>query len=72
MIAVGEETGRLDTVLEKLAVYYEEEAENFLTSLSHLIEPVLIAFMGLVVAFVALSVYLPLFGLSDVMQAGGM
>lgn len=72
MIAVGEETGRLDEVLEKLAVYYEEEAERFLTSLSQLIEPVLIAFMGLVVAFVALSVYLPLFGLSDVMQAGGI
>ena len=70
MIAVGEETGRLDDILERLAVYYEEETERLFAGLSNLIEPVLIAAMGIIVAFVAFSIYLPLFGMADVMQAG--
>ncbi len=70
MIAIGEESGRLDSILEKLAVYYEEETERFFTRLTNLIEPLLIATMGIIVAFVALSIYLPLFGMADVMQAG--
>ncbi|MDD4335043.1 MAG: type II secretion system F family protein [Desulfotomaculaceae bacterium] len=70
MIAVGEESGRLDSILEKLAVYYEEEAERLFAGFSNLIEPVLIAAMGIIVAFVALSIYLPLFGMADIMQAG--
>ncbi|MFX4261639.1 type II secretion system F family protein [Pelotomaculum propionicicum] len=70
MIAVGEESGRLNNILERLAVFYEEEADNLFAGLSSLIEPLLIAAMGLIVAFVALSIYLPLFGMSDIMQAG--
>lgn len=70
MIAVGEESGRLNSILEKLAVFYEEEAENLFTSLSSVIEPLLIAVTGMIVAFVALSIYLPLFGMADIMQAG--
>ncbi|MDD2554422.1 MAG: type II secretion system F family protein [Desulfotomaculaceae bacterium] len=70
MIAVGEESGRLDSILERLAVYYEEEAERLFAGFSNLIEPVLIAAMGIMVAFVALSTYLPLFGMADIMQAG--
>lgn len=71
MIAVGEEAGRLDDILERLAVFYEEESENLFNSLSSVIEPLLIVLMGLMVAFIALSIYLPLFGMADVMQAGG-
>ncbi len=70
MIAVGEESGRLNSILERLAVFYEEEAENLFTGLSSVIEPLLIAVTGLIVAFVALSIYLPLFGMADIMQAG--
>jgi len=70
MIAVGEESGRLNNILERLAVFYEEEADNLFAGLSRLIEPLLIAAMGLIVAFIALSIYLPLFGMSDIMQAG--
>lgn len=70
MIAVGEESGRLNNILERLAVFYEEEADNLFAGLSSLIEPLLIAAMGLIVAFIALSIYLPLFGMSDIMQAG--
>lgn len=71
MIAIGEETGSLNCILERLAVFYEEAAESLFSSLSSIIEPLLIAIMGLLVAFIALSIYLPLFGMSDVMQAGG-
>jgi type IV pilus assembly protein PilC len=70
MIAVGEESGRLDDILEKLAVFYEEDADSLFNRLSSVIEPLLIVLMGIMVAFVALSVYLPLFGLADVMQTG--
>jgi type IV pilus assembly protein PilC len=71
MIAVAEEAGGISSMLERLAVFYEEEAESLYSSLSGVIEPIMIAFMGLVVAFIALSIYLPLFGMADVMQAGG-
>jgi type IV pilus assembly protein PilC len=70
MIAVAEEAGGISSILERLAVFYEEEAESLYSSLSSVIEPLLIAFMGLMVAFIALSIYLPLFGMADVMQAG--
>jgi type IV pilus assembly protein PilC len=71
MIAVAEEAGGISSMLERLAVFYEEEAESLYSSLSSVIEPLLIALMGLIVAFIALSIYLPLFGMADVMQAGG-
>lgn len=71
MIAVAEEAGGISSMLERLAVFYEEEVESLYSSLSSVIEPLLIALMGLIVAFIALSIYLPLFGMADVMQTGG-
>lgn len=70
MITVGEESGGISRMLERLAVFYEEEVERLYSSLSSVIEPLMIAFMGLMVAFIALSIYLPLFGMADVMQVG--
>ncbi len=70
MITVGEEAGGISSMLERLAVFYEEEVESLYSSLSSVIEPLMIAFMGLMVAFIALSIYLPLFGMADVMQVG--
>jgi type IV pilus assembly protein PilC len=70
MITVGEESGGISSILERLAVFYEEETESLYSSFSSLIEPFMIAFMGLMVAFIALSIYLPLFGMADVMQVG--
>lgn len=71
MITIGEESGGISSMLERLAVFYEEEVESLYSSLSSVIEPLLIALMGLIVAFIALSIYLPLFGMADVMQTGG-
>ncbi len=70
MITVGEESGALDTMLEKLALFYEAEVEAVVASLSSIIEPVMIMMIGLVVGFICISIYLPLFSLPGAMQAG--
>lgn len=70
MIAVGEESGALDVLLEKLAVFYEQEVEAMVASLASTIEPLMILGVGLMIGFIAISIYMPLFGLSGAMQAG--
>lgn len=71
MIAIGEESGALDLLLEKLAIFYERQAELTVSRLSSIIEPVMIAGVGLFVAVIALSIYLPIFKISSVIQANG-
>ena len=70
MISVGEESGALDTILEKLAAFYEAEVEAVIASLSSIIEPVMILMIGMVVGFICISIYLPLFSLPAAIQAG--
>ncbi|MCC7290052.1 type II secretion system F family protein [bacterium] len=66
MIAVGEESGELDKVLEKVAQYYNEEVEVTTSNLTTLMEPLMLVIMGSVIAFIALAVYMPMFNLSGV------
>ncbi len=66
MMAVGEEGGALDSLLMKLAGFYEQEVDRGIKSLTSLIEPVVIVFLGLCVAFVAASVILPVFRMVQV------
>jgi len=61
MIAVGEETGSLDAMLKKISDFYDMEVEATLDSLTSLIEPLLMAFMGVMVGFIVIAMYLPLF-----------
>ncbi len=68
MIEVGESTGALPTMLTSVAEFYEEDVQSALTAAMSLIEPVILIFMGIVVAFVLLSLYLPIFTLG----AGGI
>lgn len=63
MIAVGEETGNLDTMLNKIADFYDTEVEYTLSSLTSLIEPIMIVGMGGMVGFIVLAVFLPLYQL---------
>ncbi|OPZ72124.1 MAG: Type II secretion system protein F [Firmicutes bacterium ADurb.Bin456] len=70
MVAIGEESGSLDTLLEKVATYYEREVETQVAKLSSVIEPLMIAGVGIMVGFIAISIYLPLFGLSGAIQGG--
>lgn len=66
MIAVGEETGELDKVLNKMAEYYGEEVDVMTGNLSTLLEPFILIFMGSIVGFIAVAVYTPIFNLSSV------
>ncbi|MBX6773602.1 MAG: type II secretion system F family protein, partial [Chloroflexi bacterium] len=63
MAAVGERTGALDELLDRAAAMYEEEAEERLSSLTSVLEPLLVLLMGGVIGFIALSVFLPMFSL---------
>ena len=65
MLAVGEETGQTDTVLVKVADFYEEEVDTAINSLSSIIEPVMIVVMGSVVGLVAASVMGPIASLAQ-------
>lgn len=68
MLAVGEETGQTDTVLVKVADFYEEEVDVAIDGISSIIEPVMIVFMGGMVGVIAASVMLPIAGLSQNIQ----
>jgi type IV pilus assembly protein PilC len=63
MIGVGEATGALDTMLAKIADFYEEEVDVAVAGLLTLLEPVLIAFLGGIVGGIVISMYLPIFDL---------
>lgn len=63
MIGAGESTGALDTMLSKIAEFYEEEVDVAVAGLLTILEPVLIAFLGVVVGGIVISMYMPLFEL---------
>ncbi len=63
MIAVGEQTGALDTMLSKIADFYEDEVDTAVANLMTLMEPILILFLGSVVGGIVISMYMPIFDL---------
>jgi type IV pilus assembly protein PilC len=65
MIAVGEETGQLEHMLSKIADFYEAEVDAKVKALTALIEPVMILFVGGIVGFIVIAMYLPIFSLYD-------
>jgi type IV pilus assembly protein PilC len=65
MVAVGEETGQLETMLTKIADFYEAEVDAKVKALTSLIEPIMIVFVGGVVGFIVIAMYLPIFSLYD-------
>jgi len=68
MVEVGESTGALADMLNSIADFYDEENETNLQRFSTLIQPVLLILMGLVIAGLLLSLYMPLFQLSGLHQ----
>jgi type IV pilus assembly protein PilC len=66
MIQVGESTGALDSMLNKVADFYEEDVDNLVTNLTSLLEPVLMVFLGVVLGGLVIAMYLPIFKLGDV------
>ena len=65
MIAVGEETGQLENMMVKIADFYEAEVDAKVAALTALIEPIMIVFVGGIVGFIVISMYLPLFELYE-------
>ncbi len=61
MVAIGEEAGALDTMLGKVADFFEEEVENLVDGLTSLMEPLIMAFLGVVIGGLVLAMYLPIF-----------
>jgi len=70
MIAVGEQTGALDEMLEKIATFYDSEVDTAVDSLTAIIEPVMIVIMGVVVGGILIAMYLPMFKLVTVVGNG--
>src|SRR5487761_733332 len=71
MIAVGEQTGAMDTMLQKIADFYEDEVDAAVKDLLTLMEPAMILVLGIVVGGVVISMYLPLFSLVGKLANGG-
>ena len=65
MVGVGEETGALDTMLTKIADFYEDEVNAAIKALTSILEPVMIIIIGAIVGFIVISMYLPLFKVYD-------
>jgi type IV pilus assembly protein PilC len=65
MIGVGEKTGDLPTMLEKIAGFYKEEVDAAVDNLTAMIEPLIIVFLGVVIGGIMVAMYMPMFGLAD-------
>ena len=68
MMAVGEDTGALDTMLAKIAEFYDQEVEATTEQLTSLIEPLMIAFLGVVVGTMVIALYMPIFSIYDLIK----
>ncbi len=70
MIAVGEATGALDSMLEKIADFYDDEVDTTVEALTSLLEPLLIVFLGVTIGGILVAMYMPIFQLADVVSRG--
>ncbi|HNS96125.1 MAG TPA: type II secretion system F family protein, partial [Polyangiaceae bacterium] len=68
MIAVGEQTGALDQMLNKIADFYEDEVDVAVAALTSLLEPLIMVVVGTVVGTVLIAMYLPIFSLAGAMK----
>ncbi|MDA0789259.1 MAG: type II secretion system F family protein [Proteobacteria bacterium] len=71
MVAIGEESGALDGMLDKAATYYEEMVDNMVEGLTSLMEPIIMAFLGVVIGGLIIAMYLPIFSMGDAIGGGG-
>jgi type IV pilus assembly protein PilC len=71
MIGIGEESGSLDFMLQKIADFYEDEVEAALASLTAALEPIMIVGLGVMVGFIVISMFLPLVKVISSLSSGG-
>ena len=65
MISIGESTGALDSMLGKIADFYDEEVNTAVEALTSMLEPLLMVFLGGSVGFIIIAMYMPIFGLAN-------
>jgi type IV pilus assembly protein PilC len=65
MLIVGEETGKIDETMDRISKYFETQADEKVKRLSTAIEPIILVFLGIGVAFVVLSIVLPMYSLTE-------
>ncbi|MEK7197590.1 MAG: type II secretion system F family protein, partial [Nitrospirota bacterium] len=68
MISVGEATGALDSMLSKIADFYDEEVDSVVSNLTAMMEPLLMVFLGGTVGFVVIAMYLPIFKMGSLVK----
>jgi type IV pilus assembly protein PilC len=68
MISIGEETGALDAMLNKIADFYEDEVDTSIKSLTSIIEPIMMLLVGGLVGLVVISMYLPMFSMMNLVK----
>lgn len=68
MVAVGEDSGALDTMLARVAGFYDQEVETATASLTSVLEPLLIVFIGVIVGGMLVALYMPIFSIADAVQ----
>ena len=66
MVGIGEESGSLEEMLDKVAVYYENEVDNAVDGLTSLMEPLIMAVLGVLVGGLVIAMYLPIFQMGAV------
>ena len=66
MVGIGEESGSLEEMLDKVAVYYENEVDNAVDGLTSLMEPMIMAVLGVLVGGLVIAMYLPIFQMGAV------
>ena len=71
MLSAGEQTGNIDTMLERVANFLDEEIDTTLSGLMSLIEPLLIVFLGVVVGGIVICMFLPIFNLANIVNGNG-
>jgi type IV pilus assembly protein PilC len=65
MVGVGEETGQMEKMLSKIADFYEEQVDAAVAALTSMIEPLVIAFLGIVIGGIVISLFLPIFKITQ-------
>ena len=68
MVAIGEEAGSVDTMLSKVADFYEAEVDDAVDNMTALLEPIIMAFLGVVIGGLVIAMYLPIFQMGKVVS----
>ncbi len=67
MIAIGEKSGQLEKMLLKISEFYDDQVDTAVSGLTSIIEPLIIAFLGIVVGFIVIALFLPILSITQIL-----